>query len=449
LKLRYFMAWMAALGASWLPQGALADQNASTLGSAAAPWLKIPTSVRSEGMAEASVAQTGVDDVALNPAALDGIGGQDIAVGHNSWVQGTSLENLVYGARLSKGTVLGLDLSYFNVGSVNAYAVNPLTNQLSANGSLNPFGSSAGLALAQELRWGLSAGAALKVVDESLDGKTSSQAYTADLGMRWASGPWSAGIAALNCVGDIEGASLPGNLAAGLAWATRLDRDTLHVEADFQAPFVDPSSSSLGLGGEYWWHDAFAFRLGYKAGDAQAAGSMSGVSAGLGGRVGPAELNYAFISLGDLGSSNQIQLILRFGGTQQGTTSSPEPDGSKPPLDGKSAPQTNPRQRSQAPASLTGTPMPLQQAVPTPVPAAGLVPGQPMPQPSPAMAPPAQPQQAPQGVVQGNAPIQQAQPTPSQPGMPIPSSQAPPTPVAASPVPAATSPAPASPTAKP
>jgi hypothetical protein len=363
---RFFRNSAAVLGLLG-SAGLLASQTDTSLGSSAAPWLKIPTSVRSEGMADASVAQQGVDNVGVNAASLSGIDAQEVALGHNAWVQGTALENLSYGIRIGSGTVVGANFSYFNYGSIDAYTVNTATNQLVANGSFSPYGSSYGLALAQTIMSGLDAGVALRVVSESLDGSSSSQGYTGDLGLRWAMGSWRVGVAATNMVGTLEGSNLPGAFQGGLGWTKDLGMNSLNLEVDFQSPFADSSASGVNLGGEFWFNHFAAIRAGYTAGDEQATGSASGLALGLGLKLGMAELNYAYHSMGDLGQSNQLQLLVRFGSKSgEMASASPAPasdSGMKPQME--KAPAETPASTAPSAGSDADKPaMPAKAAKP-------------------------------------------------------------------------------------
>ncbi len=63
----------------------------------------------------------------------------------------------------------------------------------------------------------------------------------------------------------------------------------------------------LSVGGEYWYQDLLALRLGYKAGD-----TNQDITCGFGLRYKTFQFDYAFVPIKDLDSAHRISLLARF-----------------------------------------------------------------------------------------------------------------------------------------
>jgi hypothetical protein len=299
------MAAGLALALTSLAQAAQSDYGSSSV---AAPWLKLPSSVRDAGMGGASAALGGeANSVQQNPAALADLKGQQASFVHNAWLQGSAVEDLSYGLGLGASSGLGLAFNYLSFGSVDRYTLDS-GGQPVANGSYSP--SAMNLAAGYGSRWqDLAVGASVKVLTQSLDGSSMASAVGADLGARWQALPALAvGVAAQNLGSSLEGSALPVNLKAGLGLV--LGASTL--AADVNLPTGDSSAYSLNVGGEYWVLKQLAGRVGYRFSDNAALGGLSGLSAGLSLRYGWAQLDYAFTAYGDLGDDNLIGLSAQF-----------------------------------------------------------------------------------------------------------------------------------------
>jgi hypothetical protein len=290
---------------------AMAEQSNFGSGSTSAAFLKIPSSVRSAGMAEASEGlNLGADSLYSNPANLAWNKGQQAGLGHNMWVQNVSIEHLGYGLGLfdTAGAAIGFD--YLSYGSMDKVKANP-DGTLSNDGTFTPTAYHLDLGYGQ--RFGsLAAGLAFKVISESID-TYSSSAFAADLGFGWQpEGLPSLGLTLKNLGSQMGGSCLPAMAKLGALQGFDLTGKTLNLGLDAGLPFNDSKGISVGLGAELWLNQGFALRTGYKAQDRGALAGISGLSAGLTAKISIAQLDYALTTLGDLGQSHQFGLSANF-----------------------------------------------------------------------------------------------------------------------------------------
>ena len=82
---------------------------------------------------------------------------------------------------------------------------------------------------------------------------------------------------------------------------------------DGNIAFNDPNGTTVSLGGEYWYHDLVALRVGYRMAAYGSLLGLTGLSAGVGMKLGFAELDYSITTLGEIGYGSQISLDYRFG----------------------------------------------------------------------------------------------------------------------------------------
>ncbi len=314
MKRQTIKAGLSVLAGLVLAAGLRAQTN-NGLAGVAAPWLKFPSDPRSAAMGNAFVAVA--DDVnaaQINPAGLSQLTGQQASFMHNAWFQGIADEQVTYGLPLKAlgqaGLAAGVD--FINFGSIERYTVNA-NNTLTDAGSFNPSAYHVDLAYGQA--WGsLAAGANLKVLGQSLDSDNSSS-FGLDLGSLWKPdlAGMSFGLAVQNLGAQLDGSNLPTNLKLGGAWAGRAGAgNKLTLAADLDLPTADASSTSVGLGGEFWYQGLLAGRLGYVFANTGTLTGITGLTAGVGLKYRWAEVDYALVTEGDLGTGNLISLLVGF-----------------------------------------------------------------------------------------------------------------------------------------
>jgi Uncharacterised protein family (UPF0164) len=280
----------------------------------AASWLQIPSSARQAAMAGAlSVLSEDLDALGANPAGLADLSGNQAGFLHNMWVQGLNLEHLAYGHGFGdSGFALGGD--YLDFGQVDFYGLGGSGNPVS-NGSFHPGGLDLYAGYGLEPLPGLRFGADGKFIQENLVGGSGSSTAAADLGVQYWNFPTDLefGASLVNLGGDLEGAALPLALDLAGAYRPRWGSDRLSLGGALDWAFQDPQGTTASLGGEYWYRGNLALRAGYRWAAYGNLAGLAGLSAGVGVRWQGAELDYAWTTLGDLGSSNLISLSYRFG----------------------------------------------------------------------------------------------------------------------------------------
>jgi hypothetical protein len=287
--------------------------DGSNVGSQAATWLDLPDSARTAAMGGASVALADdVNTLSVNPAGLGGLMGQQVSLMHNDYVQDTSLEHVAYGLGLGSSDGVGVSLDYMNYGSIPTNTVS--NGELVATGSsINPYGDSFDVGYGHSFG-NVLIGATLELVTENLIGGSTNAAVGGDFGILWRQDPTdglSAGLAVQNLGSQLDGADLPTNYQAGLAYRISLldGRQCLAFAGDASVPEAELGAESLALGAEYSGNSLWAIRGGYKfVGD----NGVGGLSVGGGLRYQIASIDYAFVSEGALGDANQISLSAKF-----------------------------------------------------------------------------------------------------------------------------------------
>src|SRR5665213_712726 len=285
----------------------------NNVGAQSATWLDLPNSARTAAMGGASRALADdVNTLAVNPAGLGGLTGQQVSLMHNAYVQDTSLEHIAYGLGLGSSDGFAVALDYMNYGSI---ATNTLSGgELVATGSsINPYGD------AFEAGYGHSfgnflVGATLELVAENLVGGATNSAVAGNLGVLWrqsVNDGLSAGAAVQNLGSQLDGTNLPTNYQAGLAYRLSLldGRQGLAFAGDASVPAADAASDSFSLGAEYTGNSLWALRAGYKF---VGNNGLGGLSVGGGLSYSIATIDYAFVTEGALGDANQFSLSAKF-----------------------------------------------------------------------------------------------------------------------------------------
>jgi hypothetical protein len=288
-----------------------ADQTDYAIGNVSAPWLNVEASPRAAALGGQAPSMNGDTLIALqdNPAGLAGLGSKEgqVALAQNNWVQSTSLQQVAVGYGLGPAGGLGLGFTYMNYGSLDRYVVLP-GGGVAQNGSFNPYGYALKLGYGLDLGYGISVGVEGKYLGENLDSDSAST-LSGDLGVRYTWESLSVGLSGSDLFGSLYDSSLPAEIKLGADYGVDLSKGTLKLLAGTAIPTVDDGATSYGGGLEYGYAQLFWGRLGYQA---QSNASTGGISAGFGVKYRQVSLDYAFVSLGDLGSSNQFALAATF-----------------------------------------------------------------------------------------------------------------------------------------
>lgn len=315
MKARVGLGWGAMLVMCWVGI-AVAAQTNYEIGKVGGSELKIGLGPRFVSMGEAGAGLA--DDLnatAWNPAGLAQMKGYQAGFMHNIYLQETSQEYLAYAQNLFPGAGLGVNLTYFNYGSLEK--VNDVGGLPQITGeSFTPSVLTASVGYGQWFGPSFAAGAAVKFLSEHIDTESYS-AVAADLGFLLRTGldGLQLGLVVQNLGSQLGSSPLPMNAKVGAGYLLPVkfgDADRWNAALDVNVPFVDAKYLSVNLGTEYWISGMVAARVGYKIKDTGELGGVTGLTAGLGVKLSMFNLDYALVSFGDLGLSHQIALAVSF-----------------------------------------------------------------------------------------------------------------------------------------
>lgn len=303
------MLFAAAAALASASSPAAAAFGGSDAGTAGAAFLKLPVGARAPAMGEAYGAVA--DDAAAlhyNPAGLALLERRSAVFSHNEHLAFFRHEFLAYAHPLAeRGTLAGS----FTLLTQDPVARVDNTGR-EAGGSFAPSDLAFSAAYARAAGpWCF--GANLEYVSQTLDDE-SAAGFAADLGALRRLGAFTAGLAVTGLGPDLRfrtaGDPLP--LALRLSGAWRGGPALLAAEA------VAPRDGgpALRLGGE--WRlaagpdSSWAARAGYRTDTIGGLGALSGLSLGVGLRLGRWDVDFAFLPYGALGRSYRLGMGFRF-----------------------------------------------------------------------------------------------------------------------------------------
>ncbi|HAH08159.1 MAG TPA: hypothetical protein DCM05_16815 [Elusimicrobia bacterium] len=295
--------------------------GSSDKGTSGAAFLKIGPGARPAAMGEAYAAVEGdAQAVYYNPAGLAAVPGWDLTGMHNQYFQGLSYEFAAAAAPVSRliGAEPQRDLGVAALGVTSLSAGEMDRRGLTdAGGPTGTFGATDmafSAAYARRFDGKLSLGGALKFIHQSLDDKSAS-AVAVDLGAHYRLDPrWSLGgglrhagsSPKLGSVAD----PLPMTVFLGGAFQPRED---LLFALDLGFP--RDRDVLYGVGAEYvrklTESARGAFRMGYSARSADAEG-LGGLTMGMGLGYKSFDFDFAWVPMGDLGSTFRYSFRLRY-----------------------------------------------------------------------------------------------------------------------------------------
>ncbi len=266
-------------------------------------------SARSAAFASAFVAVAD-DGSALfsNPAGLGALASGELSLHHQVWVGDTSLETLMIALPLENLGGLGVAVHYVNFGSFEGRdSLGNTEPSLSAN------------RIALEGGWGMSllrnfsVGLALRASQENLAGNLY-QFFSLDGGLLFRLSPeWKIGLAFEGLGENGSQGDLPFALRGGTSFSPDLSRDwRLLVSGAGSVEAGGLSRLQTGVEAVYAGH--YALRAGYQWDlvDNQ-LGGLNGLTLGVGYSWEGLSLDYAFLPMGDLGTSHRFSLSYHFG----------------------------------------------------------------------------------------------------------------------------------------
>ncbi|OGR85321.1 MAG: hypothetical protein A2901_04575 [Elusimicrobia bacterium RIFCSPLOWO2_01_FULL_54_10] len=312
MKGKVIVALAAAflLSFSSAAQAAFRDKDTGTRGG---QFLKLPVGAKAIGMGEAATAiADDANAIYYNVAGLAFLDKKSGEYMFSKYVEETSYHWVGFGMPISE-TVgsFGIGFQYFSAGDIDE------TNISAAKvGTFKPTDLAVNLAYARHL-FGAenSVGVNMKIINSKI--KESATAVAFDLGVQtrmFMDGKLLLGGAVQNLGGTLkyetEKTKLPIILKLGAGykvmenWMTALD-----------IVFPEDSSANFALGTDYkhMISDDLALsgRLGYNSRNNKVDG-FNGVSIGFGATFQIASLDYAWMPLGDLGSTHRVSLGVKF-----------------------------------------------------------------------------------------------------------------------------------------
>lgn len=336
---KIYLVWLLAGVMAFAAPVAWADGE----GTAGAPFLKIGTSARAEGMGGAFTAI--VDDVDAtywNPAGLMRLKRSSIGLTHLEWFEDIRYEYISYADKYDYIGAIGVGIGFLYLGDIPKTLESP-TGDYDAVNSGGTFGASdllinlawAGNLGLQENKLGLG----VKIINESID-ENQSFSFGLDLGdqlllskTRWYRSlaeqsaaayiiPSAIGISFKNIGTPVKffNQNDPLPLTASFGLAYQFMEEDLNLALDFDYQTVE-SLLVIRAGGEYWIHTGIrgapdqmldvAVRGGYRTG--YDASSAPGFSLGAGIRYAGLGLDYVYMPFGDLGVTHRISLKFSWG----------------------------------------------------------------------------------------------------------------------------------------
>lgn len=301
-------AWAALL--IW----GLRGYGVAASGTEAASFLDIPIGGRPAALgASYSALATDAYAPVWNPAGLGRLESTQLAGMHLSYLETIHYEFASFVHPLASGRSLGVSVQYFSPGDI------PSTN---VNGnSLGTFSGHYGaysLAYGQRLGEKMSLGLTGKMIDAKIS-DVSANAFAFDAGTLYQATDRLRLAAVVANVGTKlkfidQGDSLPSTLRLGGAYAP-LHNLTLTAEG----AYAFAGLASAHVGAEFRPNSFVALRAGYRSDTVKSLSAVAGVTTGIGLHLWGQEFDYAWVPLGDLGSTQYFSLVLRFGASKETT----------------------------------------------------------------------------------------------------------------------------------
>jgi outer membrane protein OmpA-like peptidoglycan-associated protein len=280
-------------------------------------WLKISPSTRNAGMGDSALAvPDAYDEADINPAALGLIGGTNLSLSQNFYIQDISAQHLIFTQAAPGGDGFSLGVNYMSFGSISNF--NVAGNVLTASGSYSPIGVNFYAAYGMGLGDGLRAGLTGHFIYDNIQQSFPDQTVALDAGLYYhlPDHPFYLSLVMSNLGWNIDDATLPLQVKAGGAYqlfGSENESHSLMLSGEVDTFLNDGNYAQLGLGAEYWYKNLIALRAGYQFSNIGDLTGLTGLSLGAGIKYWNWQLDYALISLGELGVANQISLSVKLG----------------------------------------------------------------------------------------------------------------------------------------
>lgn len=322
-RLRLIVASACLLGlvqgvraAPLFPKDAFSDGAAGTT---AAAFLKIPAGARAQGLGGSHVAAAADSEAMFwNPAGLarlEKAGLSDASFGYGALLETSYAGTMAYARPLSADRgAFGVSLTYFSQSSIQGYGVrgDPEASFTPKDYALSgAYGRKLGRVLL---------GGGLKVIRSEL-ADVSGTGFAADFGVQServtdvGEGALDLGASILNFGPPLKMGSssdpLPCILRGGSLWHIS---PTVNALLDGNFPVDGDPFVGFGLEADLPVQESFkaSFRGGYNTRNASDIEGLAGMSLGFGVTVYRFRLDYAWVPMGDLGSTHRVTMGLKF-----------------------------------------------------------------------------------------------------------------------------------------
>ncbi len=291
---------------------ALLLAGAEGVGTTSANFLKIPAHARPAALAEAFSALSD-DEAALqyNPAGLARLMRDRFSATHIEWFQTIQLEHLAAALITGRSGAVAASMTWMRVDGLTRtkrVAGPDPVSRIQELGSFAPYDLSFDFGGGWEMEPGILVGAGMRTILQDVDGH-SGWGVGANLGAQWRELIEGVELGVvLQSVGTpvgVGGTAFDQPLALRLAALTELWQKRATLGFELVLPADNEPQPSLGL--ETWPVAPLALRAGWRGGFAQQ------FSAGLGFKLDPWELDYAWVPYGELGQTHRITVSMVFG----------------------------------------------------------------------------------------------------------------------------------------
>jgi hypothetical protein len=243
----------------------------------------------------------------FNPAGQAYLRGAQAAAHHHSWLGGINQDSL---AAVLAGRALSVGLygDLVNYGEIQGY-----DSSGQPTGGFTPMDFTLGLAAAKEFDNGLALGAAVRGTQQSFS-ESGRLLSNGDLGLMWSApkSPLTLGLAYANLGPAANGHASTSALRLGLSYDAQLTTRSGVLFA-VGGSGLNNGASLMQMGVEGRLGQSFFLRSGYQLAflDSE-TGGLTGLSCGLGVKLGSLVLDYAYLPYGRIGNSHRLSLSFQF-----------------------------------------------------------------------------------------------------------------------------------------
>jgi hypothetical protein len=285
---RIVVIWILLIGVvAFLGEFTWAETNA---GRTSADFLLIGHGARAAGFSGAYTAVSDGPSAAYwNPAGLAGLESGRVSLGHFSWFQDITVEQMNFGMPISDAMVAALSLTYVNYGTIDGYDQSGI-----ATGQIAAYDWAGGLSLSYALSDQASIGITGKFVNQRLD-DLSASSFAADFGLRYSFEAVVLAATVNNLGGEMQFDQVAEKLPASARLGVQLAPFSDALVASFELEKRFQGDLHFRQGMELGFSDRYYLRAGLDYNPAQSGRRMAtGMSFGAGVQFDFGGFDYAY-----------------------------------------------------------------------------------------------------------------------------------------------------------